>query len=99
MERQLVVVPHEDFHQSPEARRAPPPLDEASATLVGFLTAAEYARRRYGAESEVYRNLAREPELFARKAEIVNRYHARLSRLYAETRAGRVAAGAHVPAP
>ncbi len=94
IERQLVVAPHEDFHQSREARRAPPPLDEAAATLAGFLTAAEYARRRYGEESEVYRSLAREPGLFARKAEIVNRYHARLSRLYAEVRAGRAPAGA-----
>jgi len=83
LERVLVVVPHEDFHESREARKAPPPLDEASATLAGFLTAAEFARQRYGETSEVYQNLSREPELFLRKAEIVNRYHAKVSELYA----------------
>ena len=74
LERVLVVVPHEDFHESREARRAPPPLDEAAATLAGFLTAAEFARQRYGEASETYQKLAREPDLFLRKAEIVNRY-------------------------
>jgi hypothetical protein len=90
LERVLVVVPHEDFHQSREARRAAPPLDEAAATLAGFLTAAEFARRQYGESSETYQKLAREPDLFLRKAEVVNRYHRRLSELYVAVRAGKV---------
>jgi hypothetical protein len=90
LERVLVVVPHEDFHESRAARRAPAPLDEAAATLAGFLTAAEFARRQYGESSETYQKLAREPDLFLRKAEIVNRYHGRLRKLYAAVRAGKV---------
>jgi len=83
VERFLVVVPHEDFHANKELRKLPAAWGEASATLIGFLTAAEVARQKFGENSEVYLNLQREPELFARKAEIVNRYHAQLSRVYA----------------
>jgi hypothetical protein len=90
LERTLVVVPHEDFHQSPEMEKLPAPLHEAAATLIGFLTAAGFARERYGEDSEVYRNLSREPDLFLRKAEIVNRYHAWLATLYADVRARKI---------
>jgi hypothetical protein len=90
VERFLVVVPHEDFHANKELRKLPAAWGEASATLIGFLTAAEVARQQFGENSEVYQNLQREPELFARKAEIVNRYHAQLSQLYAAARAGRI---------
>lgn len=90
VERFLVVVPHEDFHSSKELQKLPVALGEASATLAGFLTAAEVARQKFGDQSEVYLNLKREPDLFARKAEIVNRYHAQLSQLYAATRAGEI---------
>jgi hypothetical protein len=90
MERFLVVVPHEDFHANKELRQLPETWGEASATLMGFLTAGEVARQQFGENSEVYQNLQREPELFARKAEIVNRYHAQLSRLYAAARAGQI---------
>ena len=90
MERFLVVVPHEDFHANKELRKLPETWGEASATLVGFLTAGEVARQQFGENSEVSKNLQREPELFARKAEIVNRYHARLRQLYAATRAGEI---------
>ncbi len=62
MERFLMVVPHEDFHDASEVARLPTAIGEAAATLVGFLTAAEYARERFGPESEAYRNLARELE-------------------------------------
>ncbi|MGD0223572.1 MAG: hypothetical protein ABSF71_14660 [Terriglobia bacterium] len=58
--------------------------------MIGFLTAAEVARQKFGENSEVYKNLQREPDLFARKAEIVNRYHAQLSQLYAATCAGQI---------
>lgn len=90
VERFLVVVPHEDFHANRELRKLPATLGEATSTLIGFLTASEVARQEFGEPSEVYRNLLREPELFSRKAEIVNRYHVRLSQLYAAARAGRV---------
>jgi hypothetical protein len=91
VERFLVVVPHEDFHANQELQKLPAPLSEAASTLVGFLTATEVARQKFGEESEVYQNLRREPELFSRKADIVNRYHARLSRLYAAVRSGETA--------
>jgi hypothetical protein len=87
VERFLVVVPHEDFHANKELRKLPATLGEAASTLIGFLTASEVARQEFGEPSEVYRNLLREPELFSRKAEIVNRFHARLSHLYAIVRA------------
>ena len=90
MERFLVVVPHEDFHANKELRKLPETWGEASATLIGFLTATEVARQQFGENSEVYQNLQREPELFARKAEIVNRYHAQLRQLYAAARAGQI---------
>ena len=90
VERFLVVVPHEDFHANKELRKLPATLGEAASTLIGFLTASEVARQEFGEPSEVYRNLLREPELFSRKAEIVNRYHARLSQLYAAARAGEI---------
>ena len=50
-ERLLVVVPHEDFHNQREARKAPTEVAEAAATLVGFLTASGFAKDRFGAES------------------------------------------------
>jgi hypothetical protein len=88
VERFLFVVPHEDFHVSKELRKLPATWSEASATLVGLLTAAEVARQKFGENSEAYRNLRREPELFNRKAELVNRYFAELSRVYAAAHAG-----------
>lgn len=87
-ERFLVVIPHEDYHESRELRRLPATLTEAASTLMGFITAREVAREKFGADSEVFRNLSREPELFLRKAEIVNRYFARLSDVYAQARGG-----------
>ncbi len=89
-ERLLVVVPHEDFHANKELRKLPETLAEASATFVGFLTAAEVARQQLGENSEVYQNLKREPELFARKAEVVNQFHSRLGQLYASMRSGQI---------
>jgi hypothetical protein len=90
VERFLVVVPHEDFHANRELRKLPETWGEASATLMGFLTAAAVAKQKFGEQSEVYQNLQREPELFARKAAIVNRYHAQLSQLYAAAHAGQI---------
>ena len=90
VERLLVVVPHEDFHQHKQVRDAPSQAGEAAATLAGFLTAAEFARTKFGEDSQTYRRLAAEPEIFLRKAEIVNRYYDELARLYADAAAKRV---------
>jgi hypothetical protein len=90
MERFLVVVPHEDFHSSKELKKLPVGFGEASATLAGFLTAMEVAREKFGENSDVYLNLRREPELFAQKAEVVNRYHSQLRRLYAAAHEGQI---------
>jgi hypothetical protein len=55
---------------------------------VGLLTASELAREEFGPNSDIYRHLSNEPELFLRKAELVARYHAKLSKLYAAMRSG-----------
>jgi hypothetical protein len=89
-ERLLAVVPHEDFHASKDLHKLPAAWGEASSTLIGLLTAAEVARQQFGESSAVYQNLEREPELFARKAEIVNRYHAQLSQVYAAASTGQI---------
>ncbi len=87
-ERFLAVVAHEDFHSS--AGKLPATITEPASTLVGLLTASEVAREKLGPDSEVYRNLSQEPEMFLHKAERVARYHLRLSKLYADVRAGKV---------
>jgi Putative aminopeptidase len=91
VERVLVVVPHEDFHGSEQLGKLPATLNEAAATLIGFLTAAQMARGRFGDSSDVYRNLLLEPELFLRKSAIVNNYHARVAKLYAAAQSGELA--------
>jgi hypothetical protein len=87
-ERVLVVVPHEDFHNQREARKAPTEVAEAAATLVGFLTASGYAADRFGAESATARALARDADLFLRKSSIVNRYYEQIGAVYRELQAG-----------
>lgn len=86
LERVLMVVPHEDFHEDERVQKLPSTMGEAAATLVGFLTAAEFAGKTFGIESEVHRNLSKEAALFSKKAEIVNRYHQKLSALYRSIR-------------
>lgn len=80
-EREIVVVAHEDFHAVMHA--FPAPIAEAATTLVGFVTAAEFAKAQFGETSEQYRNLSQEPELFLRKANLIRSYHQRLRKLYA----------------
>ena len=87
-ERLLVVVPHEDFHTQNEARKAPTEVAEAAATLVGFLTASEFAKNRFGVESPTARTLALDADLFLRKSVLVNEYYEKVSRLYRDFRAG-----------
>jgi hypothetical protein len=72
IERVLVVVPHEDFHNQPETRKAPTEVSEAAATLIGFLTASAFAKERFGAESTAARQLDLDADLFLRKSLIVN---------------------------
>ena len=87
-ERLLVVVPHEDFHNQVEARKAPTEVAESAATLVGFLTASAFAKERFGEDSVTSRTLARDVELFLRKSSIVNVYYDKMSDLYRSFRAG-----------
>lgn len=87
-ERMLMVVPHEDMHGSSGIEKLGTELAEGITTLIGFRTAAEFARSRYGTESSVYRNLSAEADLFLAKAHIVNRYHGELTALYSRVRAG-----------
>jgi hypothetical protein len=89
-ERFLVVVPHEDFHASENLQKLPATLNEAASTLIGFLTAGAVALEKFGADSEVYRNLLREPEIFLQKATIVNSYHGRVGQLYVAVQSGEV---------
>jgi hypothetical protein len=91
LERLLVVVPHEDFHNQGEARGASAEIAEAAATLIGFLTASAFAKDRYGDSSPAYQGLRREARLFLQKARIVNLYHDQISALYASFRSGKIA--------
>lgn len=86
LERVLMVVPHEDLHDASELKDLPAAIGEAATTLMGFHTAAAFAREQYGADSATSRNLSREAELFLRKSEIVNRYFDRLTSLYKSAR-------------
>jgi hypothetical protein len=90
LERLLVVVPHEDFHDQQETRRAAPEIAEAAATLVGFLAASEFARARYGEDSARVQRLDREAGLFLEKAHRVNASYERLAAVYAAFRAGEI---------
>jgi hypothetical protein len=87
-ERVLVVVPHEDFHNQPETRKAPTEVAEAAATLVGFLTASAFAKERFGAESSTFRLLDLDADLFRQKAFVVNQYFEKVSALYEDHRSG-----------
>ena len=91
VERTLVVVPHEDFHNDSRIEGWPTAIREAASTLVGFLAAAAFAKKEYGESSPEYLRLSREPGIFLRKAEIVNRHAARLAELYRKSRDGQVA--------
>ena len=90
LERTLVVVPHEDFHNQPETGRAPLEVAEGAATLVGFLTARDYARSRYGTESDTFRRLDREADRYLAKARLINQSHAELDAVYDAFAAGAV---------
>ena len=88
LERTLVVVPHEDFHNQPETARASFDVAEAAATLIGFVAARDFARATYGDESDVFQRLDREGDRFLLKSHIVNGYYRRLNDLYGAYDAG-----------
>ena len=91
LERALVVVAHEDFHNQREARQASFDIAEAAATLAGFLTVRDFARIRYGEKSDIFQRLDREAEQFLAKAHIVNAYYQRLRAVYDAHEAGDLA--------
>ena len=91
-ERVLVVVPHEDFHNQREARGAPTEVAEAAATIVGFLTARDFAQARFGAASPTSHMLERDVDLFLRKSAIVNEYYGKVRALYDSFRGGALTA-------
>jgi len=82
LERTLVVVPHEDFHNQPETGQASFDVAEAAATLVGFVTARDFARATYSEESELFQRLDREVDRFLLKSHIVNTYFLLLNDVY-----------------
>jgi len=90
LERFLVIVPHEDFHNQQETERAAPEIAEAASTLIGFLAASQFAKEKYGADSETFRSLDREARLFLEKARLANSYFARLSEVYGAFRLQRI---------
>lgn len=77
--RFAMVVAHEDFHDAAAIQLLPTRFREAAATLVGFLTAAEHARRSRPEATA----LSDEAGLYLLKATLQNRYHEELSQLYA----------------
>ncbi len=88
VERTLMVIPHEDFHNDSLIEEWPTAISEAASTLIGFLTAAEFAKREYGESSPEFMNLHNEAETFLRKAEIVNTYTERVTATYRSRKAG-----------
>lgn len=90
LERMLVVVPHEDFHNQVETQASSPEIAEAAATLIGFLAAGEFATERFGATSQIAQRLNREARLFLEKASIVNRSYNKASILYSSFRSGSI---------
>ncbi|MDO8521269.1 MAG: aminopeptidase [bacterium] len=87
--RFIMVVFHEDFHeQSPEVpSRA---IDESATQLMGLLAAREFAREKYGAESEIHRFLAADVETALLTSQIESVYYEKLKSLYAQVSSGEV---------
>jgi hypothetical protein len=90
LDRLLMVVSHEDFHDQRETRKASTETAEAAATLIGFLAASEFAREHYGPAAGPYQGLNRDAELFLQKARIVNLYYSRANDLYEIFRSGTI---------
>ena len=91
VERLLMVVPHEDFHNQAEAGRAPTEVAEAASTLLGLLTASAFAKEKYGPDSPTFLGIDRDIVLFLRKSALVNQYYDKVHDLYASLRSGSLA--------
>lgn len=91
VERLLVVVPHEDFHNQAEAGTAPTEVAEAASTLLGFLTASAFAKETYGQDSPTFHGIDRDIGLFLRKSLLVNQYYEKVHDLYESFRSGALA--------
>lgn len=78
------VVSHEDFHDQPGMSEMLVDFKEAAAALAGFLVAAEHARF----EGQSGEGPLGDVERFLKKAELINRFHQRLTEFYAARRAG-----------
>jgi hypothetical protein len=90
IERVLVVVAHEDFHNQPETAGVRTEAAEGAATLAGCITARAFARERFGAGSSEFLRLEHEADVFLSKATVVNDYAARLVEVYDAARAGTI---------
>lgn len=86
-ERALMVAAHEEVHEDPQLQRFPRAVAESATTLLGILTAAEFAMR--DGDTAAATHLSEDARTFNRKAQEVNALHARLRALYAEHRAGK----------
>jgi len=90
--RFIMVVFHEEYHEQVTGISSRS-LDESAAMLMGLLVAREFAREKYGENSEVYRVLASDMKATFLDAQIEKRYHDKLTRLYEEVAQGRVGHG------
>ncbi|MCC6263905.1 MAG: aminopeptidase [Bryobacterales bacterium] len=86
-ERALMVAAHEEVHEDPQLQRFPREVAESATTLLGILTAAEFAMRDGDVATATH--LSEDARTFDRKAKAVNALHARLRALYAEHRSGK----------
>ena len=86
-ERALMVAAHEEVHEDPNLERLPHAIGEAASTLLGMLTAAEFARREGDVETATH--LSEDARIFEKKARAVNQLHADLTSLYAAHHAGK----------
>lgn len=87
-ERALMVAAHEEVHEDPQLQRFPQAVRESATTLLGILTAAEFAMR--DGDTATATHLSEDARTFKRKAQEVNALHARLRALYEEHRAGKL---------
>lgn len=91
LERFIVVVIHEDFHEQLGAySNLPPSIEEPAATLVGFIAAAQFAEEKFGKTSDAYKNLKDEASLFLQTADIHNDIYTELATLYSSVSSGEI---------
>src|SRR5690606_25846296 len=87
-ERALMVAAHEEAHEDPQLERLPHPVAEGASTLLGILTAAEFARKE--GDTQTTTRLSGDAVMYDKKARAVNALHARLRDIYAQHRAGKL---------